>query len=186
MVARTIELVVQLRFEPHTGRRRVSSIFEVTGWRATCIAGQELWALDPARDRLMWTGIQPRALDKMRARGIPYAPPTALERRLSSVAAAGRWSVTASAIGVYLLYDGLTRTTPSSTRVQRAAAGRCASREFLGRGGRARCQRRAHFVLFSLLRRRWLSRRRDAGRSWAGGWSACSRPCWAGRAPCVY
>src|SRR5581483_1215927 len=31
MVARTIELVVQLRFEPKTGRRRLVHIFEVTG-----------------------------------------------------------------------------------------------------------------------------------------------------------
>src|SRR5207249_11973073 len=35
MVGRTIELVVQLRFETKTGRRRVASIFEVTGLEAT-------------------------------------------------------------------------------------------------------------------------------------------------------
>ena len=75
MVARTIEVVLQVRFEPLTGRRRVSSIFEVTGLEGDIIAGQDLWTLDSAHDRLMWTGIQPRALHKMRTRGIPYALP---------------------------------------------------------------------------------------------------------------
>src|SRR5256714_8838604 len=73
MVARTIELVVQLRFEPLSGRRRVSSIFEVTGLEGDVIAGHELWMLDTARDRLSWTGIQPRALERMRAKSIPYS-----------------------------------------------------------------------------------------------------------------
>jgi pilus assembly protein CpaF len=77
MVARTIELVLQVRFEPMSGRRRLVSIFEVTGLEGDVITGQELWSLDPARDRLTWTGIQPRALDRIRARGIAYAlPPT--------------------------------------------------------------------------------------------------------------
>jgi hypothetical protein len=87
MVARTIELVLQLRFEPLTGRRRVSSIFEVTGLEGDVIAGHELWTLDTARDRLMWTGIQPRALDKMRSRSVSYAlPPTSPEEADSMVA----------------------------------------------------------------------------------------------------
>src|ERR1700716_1847894 len=64
MVARTIELVLQLRFEAMTGRRRLSSIFEVTGLEGDVISGHELWSLDPARDRLSWTGIQPRAIEK--------------------------------------------------------------------------------------------------------------------------
>ena len=51
-IARTIELVVQLRFEPKTGRRRLVSIFEVTGLEGSVITGQELWALHPERDRL--------------------------------------------------------------------------------------------------------------------------------------
>src|SRR2546423_13569001 len=80
MLARTIEVVIQLRFEPLTGRRRVSSIFEVTGLEGDVISGQELWMLDSARDRLSWTGIQPRSLDKMRAKGVAYAlPPTSPE-----------------------------------------------------------------------------------------------------------
>ncbi|MBV9543225.1 MAG: hypothetical protein JOY61_02475, partial [Chloroflexi bacterium] len=75
MVARTVEIVLQLRFEPITGRRRVSSIFEVTGLEGDVISGQELWKLDTARDRLVWTGIQPRCLERIRAKAIPYALP---------------------------------------------------------------------------------------------------------------
>jgi hypothetical protein len=75
MVARTIELVVQLRFEPKTGRRRVVSIFEVTGLEGDTITGNDLWAYDPASDRLVWSGIQPRCLAKIAAKGIAYAPP---------------------------------------------------------------------------------------------------------------
>ncbi|MFN8472791.1 MAG: ATPase, T2SS/T4P/T4SS family [Anaerolineae bacterium] len=73
MVARTIELVLQLRFEPRTGHRRLVSIFEVTGLEGDVITGNDLWALDPVQGRLTWTGIQPRCLAKMTARGIPYA-----------------------------------------------------------------------------------------------------------------
>jgi pilus assembly protein CpaF len=80
MVARTIELVLQLRFEPRTGRRRLVSIFEVAGLEGNVITGQELWALDPERDRLLWTGIQPRCLAKIAAKGVPYALPAAAER----------------------------------------------------------------------------------------------------------
>jgi pilus assembly protein CpaF len=83
MVGRTIELVVQLRFETKTGRRRVASIFEVTGLEATgngfpVLSGQDLWTLDVERDRLIWSGIQPRCLAKLAAREIPYALPTGL------------------------------------------------------------------------------------------------------------
>lgn len=85
MVARTIELVVQLRFEPLTGRRRLVSIFEVTGLEAPVggypvITGQDLWLHDPARDQLVWTGLQPRCLAKIAAKGIPYALPLTVER----------------------------------------------------------------------------------------------------------
>ena len=72
MVARTIELVLQLRFEPRTGRRRLVSIFEVTGLEGEVISGNDLWALDPAQGRLVWTGIQPRCLTKIAAKGIDY------------------------------------------------------------------------------------------------------------------
>jgi len=87
MVARTIELVLQLRFEPLSGRRRVSSIFEVTGLEGDVISGHELWTLDTARDRLTWTGIQPRAIEKMRSKSVPYAlPPTSTEEADTMVA----------------------------------------------------------------------------------------------------
>jgi pilus assembly protein CpaF len=79
MVSRSVELVVQLRFEPQTGRRRVSSIFEVTGMEGDVLLGQELWGLDPMRDRLMWSGLQPRSMEKIRVRGVAYAVPTPLE-----------------------------------------------------------------------------------------------------------
>ncbi len=75
LVARTIELVVQLRFEPRTGRRRVASIFEVTGMEGDVISGNELWTIDGATDRLVWRGIPPRCLEKMAARAIPYSLP---------------------------------------------------------------------------------------------------------------
>jgi pilus assembly protein CpaF len=80
MTARTIELVLQLRFEPRTGRRRLVTIFEVTGLEGDVVVGNDLWVLDPERDRLAWTGIQPRCLAKIAARGVPYAPPLAAER----------------------------------------------------------------------------------------------------------
>ena len=77
LVARTIELVVQLRFEPRTGRRRVASIFEVTGMEGDVISGNELWTIDGTTDRLVWRGIRPRCQEKMAARAIPYSLPPA-------------------------------------------------------------------------------------------------------------
>jgi len=77
MVSRTIELVLQLRFEPRTGRRRLVSVFEVVGLEGNVITGQDLWTLDPEHDRLVWTGIQPRCLVKTVTKGVSYAlPPT--------------------------------------------------------------------------------------------------------------
>ena len=75
MVAHSIELVLQLRLEPRTGRRRLVNIFEVTGLEGDVITGQDLWVLEPGRDRLTWTGLQPRCLSKIAARGVPYALP---------------------------------------------------------------------------------------------------------------
>lgn len=85
MVAHTIELVVQLRFEPASGRRRVVSIYELAGVEAaggesSVITGNELWRLDPQRDRLAWTGIRPRCLAKIAAKGVRYALPAAMEQ----------------------------------------------------------------------------------------------------------
>ncbi len=75
MVARAIELVIQVRFEPRTGRRRVETIFEVTGLEGSVIAGNALWSVDRAADQLSWTGIQPRCLGKIAARGVTYRLP---------------------------------------------------------------------------------------------------------------
>jgi pilus assembly protein CpaF len=79
MVAHTIELVLQLRFEPRTGQRRLVSIFEVAGMEGDVITGQELWSLDPRQQRPVWTGIQPRCLAKMTAKGIAYTLPPSRE-----------------------------------------------------------------------------------------------------------
>ncbi len=85
MVARTLEIVLQLRVDK-TGRRRVASVFEVAGVElgggAPVVTGNDLWVLDPQRGCLTWTGIRPRVIDKMAAKGIPYAlPPDQLARR---------------------------------------------------------------------------------------------------------
>jgi pilus assembly protein CpaF len=76
MVARTIELVVQLRVTARTGQRSVVSVFEVTGVEGGVIAGHEIWGLD--HGRLVWRGRPPRCLDKMLAQGIEYLPPLPL------------------------------------------------------------------------------------------------------------
>ena len=79
MVARTIELVLQLRFEPRSGRRRLVHIFEVTGLEGDTLTGQDLWVLDPRTDRLAWSGLQPRTLTRIAGKGVPYAPPPGSE-----------------------------------------------------------------------------------------------------------
>jgi pilus assembly protein CpaF len=79
MTAHTVELVLQLRFEPRTGSRRLVSIFEVTGLEGDVITGQDLWKFEPPRERLTWTGIQPRCLQAMTTKGIPYSLPLAME-----------------------------------------------------------------------------------------------------------
>lgn len=75
LAARAIELVVQLRFEPRSGRRRVAGIFEVTGLDGGVITGNDLWVWDDARDRLVWSGIRPRCLAKLAARDVAYSLP---------------------------------------------------------------------------------------------------------------
>jgi pilus assembly protein CpaF len=84
MVARTIELVVQLRVTMRTGQRSVASIFEVTGLESGVITGQELWGLE--RGRLAWRGRPPRCLEKMQASGVAYALPIGLRDRVESAA----------------------------------------------------------------------------------------------------
>ena len=78
MVARTVEIVLQLGVETG-GRRRVTNVFEVTGLElgggTPVVMGNDLWTHDPRRGRLVWTGIRPRILDKLALKGIPYALP---------------------------------------------------------------------------------------------------------------
>ncbi len=105
MVARTIELVLQLRFEPRTGRRRLVSIFEVTGLEGNVVTGQDLWLLDPQRDRLAWTGLQPRCLAKMGSKGVSYALPQVLEE--------GRRGMMASGEKPSTMWPGNSQVTPS-------------------------------------------------------------------------
>jgi pilus assembly protein CpaF len=82
MIARTIELVVQVQIDPDTGDRRVVHIFEVTGrGEGPVVEGQDLWMLeDTVQDgggsaRLSWTGMRPRCLKKMEQRGVGYQLP---------------------------------------------------------------------------------------------------------------
>ena len=79
MVARTIDLVVHVQFDPQSGQRRITSIFEVTGLEGTTLIGQELWTLAPTHERLSWTGTQPRCLAKFAAKGVPYSLPLSEE-----------------------------------------------------------------------------------------------------------
>ncbi len=67
MIAEAIQLVVHLRMD--SGRRRVSSIYEVTGIEGQQVAGSELFAL--AGGRLEWTGIRPRRSQRLLQAGYP-------------------------------------------------------------------------------------------------------------------
>jgi len=82
MIARTIELVIQVHIDSDTGQRRVAHIFEVTGpGEGPVVEGQDLWMLDDGESggaivrRLMWTGMRPRCLKKMELRGVTYQLP---------------------------------------------------------------------------------------------------------------
>ena len=68
MIAEAIQLVVHLR-QDSSGRRVVSSIYEVTGLEGDAVAGNELFALEGGR--LRWTGIRPRREAKLLASGYP-------------------------------------------------------------------------------------------------------------------
>ena len=80
-IAAHVQLVVQVRIEPETGKRRVVHIFEVTGpGEGAVIEGQDLWTLDAA-GQLVWTGLRPRCLARIHGRGIAYdLPPVPLGR----------------------------------------------------------------------------------------------------------
>jgi len=66
MIAEAVELVVHLRMEP-SGRRVVSSIYEVTGLEGDAVSGSELFSLEEGR--LLWTGIRPRRQQRLEAAG---------------------------------------------------------------------------------------------------------------------
>ena len=66
MIAEAINLVVHLRLEPNSGRRLISSIYEVTGLEEDAIAGSELFAFHDGA--LRWTGIRPRSAERLRGR----------------------------------------------------------------------------------------------------------------------
>ena len=68
MIAEAIQLVVHLRLDA-SGKRLVSSIYEVTGLEGDAVAGSELFAL--AGGRLRWTGIRPRRASRLLEAGYP-------------------------------------------------------------------------------------------------------------------
>ena len=70
MIAEAINLVVHLRLDAPTGRRQVSSIYEVTGMEEGTIAGTYIYTIES--DELVWQGIRPRAADVIRRRGFPW------------------------------------------------------------------------------------------------------------------
>jgi pilus assembly protein CpaF len=77
LIARAITLVIQMAEEPGTGRRMVTSVFEITGLENGTIDGHELWVRDPVSGRLEWTGLPPKCITEFARRGVPYALPVA-------------------------------------------------------------------------------------------------------------
>jgi pilus assembly protein CpaF len=75
LIARAISLVIQMAEEPGTGRRLVTSVFEITGLENGTIDGHELWVRDPVSGRLTWTGLPPTCMAQFARRGVPYALP---------------------------------------------------------------------------------------------------------------
>jgi hypothetical protein len=73
MIAEAINLVVHLRLDAGTGRRLVSSIYEVTGLEEDALAGSELYAR--AGGELQWTGIRPRNAERLEGFGFPWERP---------------------------------------------------------------------------------------------------------------
>jgi pilus assembly protein CpaF len=75
MIAEAIDLVVHLRLDATSGRRLVSSIYEVTGLEEDTVAGSEIFALSDGS--LRWTGIRPRCAPRLGTTGLPWErPPT--------------------------------------------------------------------------------------------------------------
>ncbi len=78
MVASSIELVLQLRIEPRTGRRRLTHIFELAPPIDGTLSGNHLWKLNSDGD-LVWTGIPPQCLEKIKGRGVSYSLPSLVD-----------------------------------------------------------------------------------------------------------
>jgi len=70
MIAEAVNLIVHLRLDATTGRRVVSSIYEVTGLEGEAVAGSEIFAWDAGA--LGWTGIRPRCADRLPHAGMAW------------------------------------------------------------------------------------------------------------------
>jgi len=73
-VANSLNLVVQLAYDPYAGQRFVQSVAEIDGLEGTTPRLQELWRREGSR--LVWTGRRPHLLDTFREMGIAYTLPT--------------------------------------------------------------------------------------------------------------
>ncbi len=73
MIAEAIDLVVHLRLDASSGRRLISSIYEVTGLEEDAVAGSEIFAL--TEGALRWTGIRPRSAARLQGVGLPWTRP---------------------------------------------------------------------------------------------------------------
>ncbi len=73
MIAEAIDLVVHLRLEGQSGRRVVSSLYEVTGLEGDSVSGSELFALKDGA--LAWTGIRPRWAPRLDGVSFPWISP---------------------------------------------------------------------------------------------------------------
>lgn len=88
MLARAVQVILQLaEQEGPDGRKRrwLAVIYEVasleTGTGSPVITGNVLWSVDAASDRLTWTGIPPRCLERFAAHGVAYTLPAAYAGR---------------------------------------------------------------------------------------------------------
>ncbi len=73
-IAQNIELVLQLGWNPLTGKRQLTHIYEVAGTENGKILGQDLWAPD-GEERSSYTGGIPRCVQKMKRKGVQYTLP---------------------------------------------------------------------------------------------------------------
>jgi Flp pilus assembly CpaF family ATPase/transcriptional regulator with XRE-family HTH domain len=90
MVTQTVELVCFLEEDRRTQRRSLTRVAELANQEGDTLLMNDLWTLRPLeegdpgagpgrRERLAWTGIVPRCLEKIRRHGVPYALPPAPE-----------------------------------------------------------------------------------------------------------